>query len=133
LANTRSAKKRVRAQLRKHDRNRIVRSGAKTSVAHARKEIASKTPEAAGLVADALSLLDRGAVKGILHRRNAARRKGRLMRLMHRSGLAPAVKPTPAAPPVTQAKRSRTGVRAAAPQATATAATGKSTKKPRPG
>jgi hypothetical protein len=50
-------------------------------------------------VADALSLLDRGAAKGILHRRNAARRKGRLMRLMHRSGLAAAVKPTPAAKP----------------------------------
>lgn len=97
MANTRSAKKRVRAQLRKHDRNRIVRSGAKTSVAHARKEIVSKTPEAAGLVADALSLLDRGAAKGILHRRNAARRKGRLMRLMHRSDLAAAVKPTRAA------------------------------------
>lgn len=99
MANTRSAKKRVRAQLRKHDRNRIVRSGAKTSVAHARKEIVSKTPEAAGLAADALSLLDRGAAKGILHRRNAARRKGRLMRLMHRSGLAAAVKPTQAAKP----------------------------------
>jgi small subunit ribosomal protein S20 len=89
----------VRAQLRKHDRNRIVRSGAKTSVAHARKEIVGKTPEAAGLVTDALSLLDRGAAKGILHRRNAARRKGRLMRLMHRSGLAAATKPTPAAKP----------------------------------
>jgi small subunit ribosomal protein S20 len=89
----------VRAQLRKHDRNRIVRSGAKTSVVHARKEIVSKTAEAAGLVAEAVSLLDRGAAKGILHRRNVARRKGRLMRLMHRSGLAAAVKATPAAKP----------------------------------
>ena len=80
MANTRSAKKRVRASIRKRDRNRSTRSAAKTLVTRARRP---GEPGTASLTSDevrrAISALDKAAEKGIIHRNNASRRKGRLM------------------------------------------------------
>jgi small subunit ribosomal protein S20 len=83
MANTRSAKKRVRASVRKRDRNRSARSAAKTLVSRARRPAGEG---ALTLTSDevrrAISALDKAAEKGILHRNNASRRKGRLMRAL---------------------------------------------------
>lgn len=82
MANSRSARKRIRANERKHARNRAVRSAVRTKVARARRELL--TPEAGGSTEElrlAISALDRAAEKGILHRKNASRRKSRLMAL----------------------------------------------------
>ena len=80
MANTQSAKKRVRASIRKRDRNRSTRSATKTLVSRARRPADST---AASLTSEdvrrAISALDKAAEKGIIHRNNAARRKGRLM------------------------------------------------------
>jgi len=80
MANTRAAKKRVRASIRKRDRNRSTRSAAKTLVTRARRP---GEPGTASLTSDevrrAISALDKAAEKGIIHRNNASRRKGRLM------------------------------------------------------
>ena len=80
MANTQSAKKRVRASLRKRDRNRSTRSAVKTLVSRARRpalqEAASLTSEE---VRRAISALDKAAEKGVLHANNASRRKARLM------------------------------------------------------
>jgi small subunit ribosomal protein S20 len=82
VANSRSARKRIRANERKHVRNRAVRSTVRTKVAKARRELlsadATAGPEELRL---AISALDRAAEKGILHRKNASRRKSRLMSL----------------------------------------------------
>lgn len=77
MANTASAIKRVRSNERKRVRNKIVRTKTRTAVRAAREA----TPEelrAATLAA--VSALDRAAQKGVIHRNNAARRKGRLMK-----------------------------------------------------
>ncbi len=80
MANTQSAKKRVRASIRKRDRNRSTRSAAKTLVARARRPADSSAVSLTSEdVRRAISALDKAAEKGILHRNNAARRKGRLM------------------------------------------------------
>jgi len=80
MANTRSAKKRVRASIRKRDRNRSTRSAAKTLVARARRPSGAGAPSLTGEeVRRAISALDKAAEKGIIHRNNASRRKGRLM------------------------------------------------------
>ena len=80
MANTRSAKKRVRASLRKRDRNRSTRSAVKTLVSRARRPA---LPDAASLTSEevrrAISALDKAAEKGVLHPNNASRRKSRLM------------------------------------------------------
>jgi small subunit ribosomal protein S20 len=80
MANTRSAKKRVRASLRKRDRNRSTRSAVKTLVSRARRPA---LPDAASMTSEevrrAISALDKAAEKGVLHANNASRRKSRLM------------------------------------------------------
>jgi small subunit ribosomal protein S20 len=107
MANTQSAKKRVRASLRKRDRNRSTRSAVKTLVSRARRPA---LPEAASLTSEevrrAISALDKAAEKGVLHANNASRRKARLM-----SALAKL------APGAGKAAPAKTSAKAAAPEA----------------
>jgi small subunit ribosomal protein S20 len=81
LANTASAIKRVRSNARKAARNKVIRSRARTLVRKARAELgegdAAASKEA---TLAAISALDRAAVKGVIHKNNASRRKGRLMK-----------------------------------------------------
>ncbi len=85
MANTLSAKKRVRSSVRKRVRNRATRSAVKTLVLHARKIPAAPYGwRAREEVRHAISALDKAAEKGILHPSNAARRKARLMRALAR-------------------------------------------------
>jgi small subunit ribosomal protein S20 len=81
LANTRSAVKRIRSNERKRARNKIVRTGVRTGVRAAREAQEGTDAEAdrkASLAA--VSALDKAANKGVVHKRNAARRKSRLMK-----------------------------------------------------
>jgi small subunit ribosomal protein S20 len=81
LANTTSARKRIRSAARKHERNRRVRSAVRTAVVRARREVeVGEEVVAEGLVKLASSALDKAAEHGVIHPRNAARRKSRLMR-----------------------------------------------------
>ncbi|HRE29507.1 MAG TPA: 30S ribosomal protein S20 [Anaerolineales bacterium] len=79
MANTSSAQKRIRSNERKHVTNQIVRSKTRTVVRAAREALEEKT-DAQKAVLLAISELDKAASKGVLHKRNAARRKGRLMK-----------------------------------------------------
>ena len=98
MANTQSAKKRVRASLRKRDRNRSTRSAVKTLVSRARRPA---LPEAASLTSEevrrAISALDKAAEKGVLHANNASRRKARLMSALAKLAPAADTAPKPAA------------------------------------
>jgi small subunit ribosomal protein S20 len=81
LANLRSAKKRIRQNAKRRMRNRIYRTRARTFVKHARIAINTGDSEAAtDAVRKAVSELDRASSKGVIHRKNAARRKSRLMK-----------------------------------------------------
>jgi small subunit ribosomal protein S20 len=80
LANTKSALKRVRVSERRRIRNRRYRSASRTLSRGAIAQINQQNTEsAAEEVKRAISMLDRAANKGIIHRNNAARRKSRLM------------------------------------------------------
>jgi small subunit ribosomal protein S20 len=80
LANNKSARKRIRISEQKRVRNRPYRTAARTSVKKAELAIrAGDQTVAATAVGDAISMLDRVAGKGIIHKNNAARRKSRLM------------------------------------------------------
>lgn len=80
VANTRSARKRIRANERKHERNRAVRSAVRTKVTKARRAILNPVDgvDMASVLRDALSALDRAAEKGVVHANSARRRKSRL-------------------------------------------------------
>jgi len=86
VAHTKSALKRIRSSERKRLRNRRVRSATRTQIKKARRFIeAGQLEEAMEATRKAVSLLDKAAEKGIIHRRNAARRKSRLMRALNKA------------------------------------------------
>jgi small subunit ribosomal protein S20 len=86
VANTLSAKQRIRNSARKAKYNRLHRSRARTFVKNSRELIAKKDTEGAQqAVLQAISALDRAAGKGVIHPNNAARRKSRLMKLLNKS------------------------------------------------
>ncbi len=81
MANTRSAKKRIRQNEKRRLRNKAVRTRTRRQIKQARTALEAGDPEAArGAVLKAVSELDRAASKGVIHRNNASRRKRRLMK-----------------------------------------------------
>jgi small subunit ribosomal protein S20 len=69
-----------------------VKSEVKTLVVKARKSLVGgpvAESERYALTLEAVQALDRAASKGVLHRNNAARRKGRLTKLMAKLTIAP--------------------------------------------
>ena len=81
MANIKSAQKRIRSDAKKTERNRRRKAQVQTAVRRAREALAGKQAEAARVeVLNAASKLDRAAENGVIHRNNASRRKGSLMR-----------------------------------------------------
>jgi small subunit ribosomal protein S20 len=102
MANHKSALKRIRQNEKRRLYNRIYRSRARTFVKKARTAITGatvKTSDAAMTATRAaLRELDMAASKGVIHKRNAARRKSRLMAQLNKTLAAEA------APPAKKAK-----------------------------
>ncbi len=83
MANTMSAKKRIRSSARRAERNRFFRSTFRTYVKQTREAIANDDIEQAeSSFRLAASYLDKSAQKGIIHKNTAARKKGRLRRAL---------------------------------------------------
>ncbi len=90
MANIKSAIKRIRSSRRKQIRNQAVRTRARGAVKEARQAIQSGDPaEATQAMQAAYSALDRAAIKGVIHKRNAARRKSRLMKQLAKATQKP--------------------------------------------
>lgn len=86
MAKTKSAIKRIRSSARKQERNRAIRSRARTHIKKVDRLIAEgKLEEASAVAIQAISALDRAAEKGIIHKNNAARRKSRLMQRLNQA------------------------------------------------
>ena len=81
MANIKSAIKRNKQNEKRRLRNRVYVGTARTTVKKARLAIEANDLETARTATlTAISALDKAAEKGILHKNNASRRKGRLMR-----------------------------------------------------
>ncbi len=81
---TKLAKKQVRVDERRRQRNKSIRSQVKTRITKAEKLIFSGELESAqSAVVAAISALDKAAEKGVIHPNNAARRKARLMKKLN--------------------------------------------------
>jgi small subunit ribosomal protein S20 len=81
MANHKSALKRIRQNEKRRVHNRVYRNRARTFVKKARASIADgELAEAKEATRLAVQDLDKAASRGIIHPRNAARRKSRLMK-----------------------------------------------------
>ncbi len=81
MANIKSAIKRNRQNEKLRLHNRVFRGTARNFVRNARLAIESGDVEAAReATLNAVSALDKAASKGVIHKNNASRRKGRLMK-----------------------------------------------------
>jgi small subunit ribosomal protein S20 len=89
LANIQSQIKRNRQNEKRRLRNRDFRGAARSAVRDALSAMAAGQ-DAQTAVTRALSILDRAARKGAIHHRNAARRKGRLVKRFAALGQSPA-------------------------------------------
>lgn len=87
MANIKSQIKRNRQNEKRRLRNRIFRGNARTAVKEARTSLKSGQETPASVYA-AISALDKAAQRGAIHPRNAARRKGRLMKQLTLLGSA---------------------------------------------
>jgi small subunit ribosomal protein S20 len=91
---SKSALKQVRVSSRRHQRNKAVRSQVKTSISKAEKIIfAGELQDAQEAVTAAVSSLDKAAGKQIIHGRNAARRKSRLLKKLNQATAQAAARP----------------------------------------
>ena len=101
--------------MRRAARNRALKSEVKTLVVKARKSLVGAPvaeSERFALTLEAVQALDRAASKGVLHRNNAARRKGRLTKMMAKVAIAPSA-------PAGAAGKGKRGAPAVAPVAAA--------------
>jgi small subunit ribosomal protein S20 len=80
LANIKSQIKRNRQNEKSRIRNRNLRGAARTAITAARSAFTENDPETKEAVLTAISTLDKAAEKGVIHKNNASRRKGRLMK-----------------------------------------------------
>ena len=79
MANIRSAEKQNRKMIKHRTRNRAALASLRTAVKAARTAVDSKAADAAGLVKQAVSIIDSAVTKGILKRQTASRYVSRLV------------------------------------------------------
>ena len=84
VPNVKSAKKRVKTNHLRRQRNRACQARLKTSMKKVLK--ASDPAAAAENLRETISLLDRYAGKGVIHKNRASRQKSRLMSHVNRLG-----------------------------------------------
>jgi small subunit ribosomal protein S20 len=117
VAHSKSALKRWRQNEAHRERNKPVRTGARTAVKKARSLIAAGGgDEAAAAIREAASILDRAAKRNVIHPNAASRQKSRLMR--HLNATAGGVK-TEEAPKKGRKTAAKTTTKAAAKKAPA--------------
>lgn len=81
MANKPSAMKRIRQNAKRRERNRLYKGKARSCISEARLAIEQGDVDTAKeATLKAVSALDKAAIKGILHKKNVARRKSRLMK-----------------------------------------------------
>jgi len=142
LANIKSQIKRNKQNKKRRLINRVYRGSARIAVRNAQSAMdAGNIEETQTAMLQAISALDKAAQKGVIHNKNAARRKGRLMKRMAALNIElkpakkveepKAVATKDAAPKKAASKKApaKTAKKAAAKKTTKKAAATKSTKK----
>lgn len=86
MAKSRSAIKRHKQSLKRKARNRHIRSSVKSAIKDVRSALETKSGEEAGkALTKAASVISRAGSKGVLHKKNVARKVARLSRAVQKS------------------------------------------------
>ena len=86
MPNIRSVIKDVKKSRENHQRNISAKSAMKTFIKKAKTAVEGGDKAAAESVAQACSIIDKTAERGIIHKNAAARRKSRLMKKAAKAG-----------------------------------------------
>ena len=85
MPNIQSAKKRVKVSETKNLRNRMVKSGVKTSVRKFNESLDKGAEAAAVQYVATTSAIDKAVAKGIIHKNAANRKKARLAKMVEKA------------------------------------------------
>ncbi len=86
MARIKSAIKRHKQSLKRRARNRHVRSSVKSAIKDLRSALEKTGADEAGKVLSrAVSVISRAGSKGVLHKKNVARKVARLSRAVHKA------------------------------------------------
>lgn len=85
MPNIRSSIKRVSINRKKNLRNRMVKSGVKTSLKKYSAALATDVSLAAKELSAVASSLDKAVAKGVVHKNTANRKKARLAKALNRA------------------------------------------------
>ncbi|MEK7376252.1 MAG: 30S ribosomal protein S20 [Candidatus Margulisiibacteriota bacterium] len=85
MANIKSAIKRIKTSKRNEARNKSLKIRIKKAVKEAKSAIQSKSAEMQKSLRDAVKRIDKSVTKGVLHKKTAARKKSRLMKLFNKA------------------------------------------------
>jgi len=85
LPNIQSAKKRVKVSEKKNLRNRIVKSGMRSTVKKLNTAIAEDPQNAGAMLSKASAVIDKAAGKGVIHKNAANRKKARLAKQLNKA------------------------------------------------
>ncbi|MBP3706201.1 MAG: 30S ribosomal protein S20 [Clostridia bacterium] len=83
MPNIKSAKKRVAVSAANNERNKAYRSALRTAIKKADLAIDAKAADAGEAVKTAVVKIDQAAVRGIIHKNNAARKKSALVKKLN--------------------------------------------------
>ena len=85
MANIKSAKKRIRVTLKQTMRNKAIRSKTKTAMRRVMEAVnASDAGVAKAALVHAAKTIDKAASKGVYHKKNAARKKSKLAKIVNK-------------------------------------------------
>ncbi len=88
MPNIQSAKKRVKVSKTKNLRNRMVKSGVKTSLKKFNAALAEGVEPATAQLSATTSALDKAVSKGVMHKNAANRKKARLAAAINKAANA---------------------------------------------
>ncbi len=88
MPNIQSAKKRVKVSKTKNLRNRMVKTGVKTSLKKFNAALAEGVEPATAQLSATTSALDKAVSKGVLHKNAANRRKARMAAAINKAAKA---------------------------------------------
>ncbi|MBI4675886.1 MAG: 30S ribosomal protein S20 [Chloroflexi bacterium] len=88
MANTSAAKKEIRKNARRRQRNRLVKAKTRTVVKKAVRAIETGDANVEAEIRHAQTELDAAAQKGIIHKNAAARKKSRLIKHLRQARAA---------------------------------------------
>lgn len=80
MPNIKSAMKRVKVNAKKNLRNRMIKSSMRTTIKKFDSALHNDVQQAPALLNNSFSALDKAAVKGVIHKNAANRKKARLAR-----------------------------------------------------